>query len=578
MSMSPSRKRRTRTVEVSAAERAYAAQLTAADLAAFNAELAMLDQFERAALAALAGPDDPDAEEVVADLADEDRYRLAQATWLEQLCTTSTDLDPHSLLPVIAADPATIDTAGTPYQRLAQLALIRRLSGWLAARELDIVAALCPPPDRESSDGFLADKHLAEEISVVCTIGTYAAEGLLEDARAAATVFSATRDRLAHGDISRAHLGVLVAETAVLEDDPQLGDRPETGQAVPWRSAQDKQQEIQARVLPRAGEQTVAQFRRAVRTAICAVDPHGSAERRRQALERRDVTTRTRAGEPMGELSAHDDASTIAAVHAELTRQARDLQHARGGARAARTDPGARLGACRADVLAAAILGTPPLRTGNETQEISDTAPTSDTGETDAADACTCTCGHSRRRVLEGHLVIDLATLRREADNPCLLDGEPIPAPVGRELARAVQVWRRIVTDPVTGHLLDYGRRTYLPEPLIRFIRARDKRCTAPYCERPARQVDHRLPYPLGPSNTANEGGLCELHHALKTAGFVDINDGHADGSMTWHTLWGQHVTVRPQAYLPNPGAPPGPDSGPPRAPEPQMIEDEPPF
>ncbi|HEY7856870.1 MAG TPA: hypothetical protein VIC82_00075, partial [Candidatus Nanopelagicales bacterium] len=26
-------------------------------------------------------------------------------------------------------------------------------------------------------------------------------------------------------------------------------------------------------------------------------------------------------------------------------------------------------------------------------------------------------------RVLEGHLVIDLATLRREADNLCLLDG-----------------------------------------------------------------------------------------------------------------------------------------------------------
>ncbi len=592
--MSRSRKRRTACYEVSAADRAYAAELAAADLALFNAELAALSDAERAELA---GPGDRDAEEVAADLADQDRYHLAQATWLEQLCTTPAELDPRALLPAIEADPDTVPPG--PYQRLSQLALIRRMSAWLAARELSIVAALCPP-EVSCADEYLADKHLAEEISVVCKVGSYAAEGLIEDARAAAGVFAATRERLAHGDISRAHLGVLVSETAVIEDDPQVCYHPKTGEVVPSRSAQDKQRAVEQRVLPRAGEQTVAQFRRSVRTAVCAVDAEGQAERRRKALETRDVSTRRRAGEPLGELVARDDSSTVAAVHAELTRRARQLQLERGGARAAHTDPEARLGACRADVLATAILGVAPLRSGgdaesNEPNETSDTDQISGTGQpgdasgtgasenadrekTGSGGAGSCTCGHTRRRVLEGHLVIDLATLRREADNPCLLDGEPIPAQVGRELAKAIDVWRRIITDPVTGHLLDYGRRTYLPEPLIRFIRARDRRCTAPYCERPAREVDHRLPYPSGPSNTANEGALCELHHKLKTAGFVGIDDGHADGSMRWCTQWGQHVTTRPRAYLPNPGAPPGPDPGPPRPCEPQMIEDEPPF
>ena len=174
-------------------------------------------------------------------------------------------------------------------------------------------------------------------------------------------------------------------------------------------------------------------------------------------------------------------------------------------------------------------------------------------------------------RPLEGHLVIDLATLRREAEHPCLLDGSPIPAPMGRELARTVHAWRRIVTDPVTGHLLDYGRRVYLPPPLVRFIHARDGQCTAPYCQRPATrcQMDHRTPFPDGPSNTANCGQLCDRHHPLKTDHYLSITDGHSDGSMTWNTAWGQQVSTGPRPYLDNPGTFPATpthddDTGPP--------------
>ncbi len=175
-------------------------------------------------------------------------------------------------------------------------------------------------------------------------------------------------------------------------------------------------------------------------------------------------------------------------------------------------------------------------------------------------------------RVLEGQLVIDLATLRGEAEHPCLLDGSAIPAPMGRELARAVRAWRRIVTDPVTGHLLDYGRRVYLPPALVTFIHARDGQCTAPYCQRRSSrcQMDHRIPYPEGPSDTANCGDLCDRHHPLKTDGYLSITDGHSDGSMTWDTTWGQQVETEPRPYLDNPGTYPATttsrehDTGPP--------------
>ena len=128
---------------------------------------------------------------------------------------------------------------------------------------------------------------------------------------------------------------------------------------------------------------------------------------------------------------------------------------------------------------------------------------------------------------------------------------------MGRELARAVRAWRRIVTDPVTGHLLDYGRRVYLPPALVTFIHARDGQCTAPYCQRRSTrcQMDHRIPYPEGPSDTANCGDLCDRHHPLKTDRYVSITDGHRDGSMTWNTAWGQQVSTEPRPYLANPGA-----------------------
>lgn len=362
---------------------------------------------------------------------------------------------------------------------------------------------------------------------------------------------------LGAGLISDAHVRALVFLTRNLVDDP---DTIPIGQRA---MRDDKLLAVQDRVARAAHRQTPSQFRTTVAAGICVVDPDGQADRYAAAKTARDVTV-CQDSDGMGVLVDRDDSASVQVLHTELTRQAKLLQTERAGTTAARAgDPNARIGACRADVLKTLVLGQPaPVHTA-------DTSPAAD------PDATPGTSLEPPVRGLEGHLVIDLATLRSEADNLCLLDGNPIPAGVGRELARSVRAWRRIVTDPVTGHLLDYGRRVYLPPPLIKFIHARDGQCTAPYCQRPATrcQDDHRTSYPDGPSDTANCGLLCDRHHPLKTDRYVHITNGHADGSMIWNTKWGQQVSTEPRPYLDTPPPPRtavnNDDTGPPGAPDP---------
>jgi hypothetical protein len=209
-------------------------------------------------------------------------------------------------------------------------------------------------------------------------------------------------------------------------------------------------------------------------------------------------------------------------------------------------DPGMDelIGACRADALAARILGRM-----DETGAI-DWTPDPGT--------------------VQVQLVIDLPTLRGEIDRACLLDGQPVPADIGRELAGYAKAFRRMVTDPVTGHLLDYGRATYLPAPLRSYVMARDGDCRAPGCHSTTprnAQMDHALEFPDGPSTPANTGGACLPTHQLKTAGYLTIENTTADGSCDWVTAWGQRVHIPARPFLHDPAdhpPPPPPDDDPP--------------
>lgn len=145
------------------------------------------------------------------------------------------------------------------------------------------------------------------------------------------------------------------------------------------------------------------------------------------------------------------------------------------------------------------------------------------------------------------NVIVDLPTLLGLADNPAELSGYgAIPASMARELAKSHQ-WKRFITDPLSGELLDVGRTKYQPpEALVEFIQARDRTCRFPGCRRAAElsDIDHAIPWEEGGlTNSANLGALCRRHHRLKTHGGWKIIS-NADGSCEWTSPYGKKYSV----------------------------------
>ncbi|HEY3632788.1 MAG TPA: HNH endonuclease signature motif containing protein [Jatrophihabitantaceae bacterium] len=92
--------------------------------------------------------------------------------------------------------------------------------------------------------------------------------------------------------------------------------------------------------------------------------------------------------------------------------------------------------------------------------------------------------------------------------------------PIGSRSGDQSGTWRRILTDPVTGQILDYGRRTYRPPRVLTdFVVARDHTCIFPHCNRPARscEIDHGKDWRSGGQTCEhNLHPLCTRHHHAK--------------------------------------------------------------
>lgn len=153
----------------------------------------------------------------------------------------------------------------------------------------------------------------------------------------------------------------------------------------------------------------------------------------------------------------------------------------------------------------------------------------------------------SHKRPTTINLTIDIQTLLGMSENPGILEGYgAIPASIARELA-ADGKWRRLITDPITGNLLDYGRETYQPsQALVDFLMARDRICRFPGCRQPARvaDIDHAQSWESG-GNTSpeNMGLLCRRHHRIKTHGGWKLQSS-ADGSCSWTSPTGRTYFV----------------------------------
>ncbi|WP_239311928.1 HNH endonuclease signature motif containing protein [Frankia sp. Cj3] len=276
---------------------------------------------------------------------------------------------------------------------------------------------------------------------------------------------------------------------------------------------------VEARVLAHGGRASHAAFRQALRRAVLAIDPDGATQRHELQRRGRRVGLQP-LEEGMAELSAFLAAPDAQAAYQRidaLARRAGDAQDVRS------------MDERRADVLTDILLGRhrddDPVR-------------------------------------VEVGVLIPLGTLAGLADTPGELAGYgPIPAGLARDLA-ANATWRRLLTDPVDGHVVDVGRRRFPSPALARQIRARDWVCRFPGCRTPATicDLDHVRAYTEGGSTeAANLLTLCRHHHRLKHDGTwtVEVTE---TGTATWTSPELRVYQTEPE---PHPEPPPTPQPDP---------------
>ena len=92
---------------------------------------------------------------------------------------------------------------------------------------------------------------------------------------------------------------------------------------------------------------------------------------------------------------------------------------------------------------------------------------------------------------------------------------------------------RRVLLDPASGTTVETGAAGYTPSPAVRrFVTHRDGHCRAPGCARAARfcDLDHVIPWPLGPTDPSNLLTLCRRHHRMKHTDELVGGDGRRRG------------------------------------------------
>ncbi len=245
-------------------------------------------------------------------------------------------------------------------------------------------------------------------------------------------------------------------------------------------------------MLARAGDQTNAQVKKAVRKAAITADPVAAQSRHVAAKNERGVWL-TPLDDGMAEVRAVLAAADAFKVYNVLTAAALSAKLAGGETR---TTP-----QLRADFLLS------PFEEAVNTGELAGVVPTK--------------LAEGRAGTGEANLTVPASVLMGASDAPGELDGYgAVTAEVSRVIADD-RLWRRIITDPSDGTFVSADTNTYRPSArLRRHIQLRDGTCRFKTCERPAVncELDHSEKHPVGRTCEANMGPFCKRHHIFKHA------------------------------------------------------------
>ncbi|WP_084628726.1 HNH endonuclease signature motif containing protein [Amycolatopsis nigrescens] len=261
----------------------------------------------------------------------------------------------------------------------------------------------------------------------------------------------------------------------------------------------------------RIGEKNPSNWRKTVTRVVASLDPEGQRARAEARRKQRRVELHHEP-DAMASLWAYLPAEIATAVYARIDMLARKL---RVGEETRTMDQ------LRADVLAELLLGK-----GWE--------------------------GLAAQVFI--HIPLDTALGIR--DDGCELVGHgPIPAEVGRQIMNQPNsVWRKVLTDPVTGTVRDIGRKRYRPPAaLAELVRVRDRTCRAPGCNRPAQRcdADHCTAWSQnGDTCEHNLCCLCRYHHGLKDEPGWTFEFDPETADLTVTTPTGRTYSTRPEPLL----------------------------
>ncbi|MGH3440228.1 MAG: DUF222 domain-containing protein, partial [Sciscionella sp.] len=338
------------------------------------------------------------------------------------------------------------------------------------------------------------NEFLPEEIAVELGCSPVTARNRLYQARRLCERLPATVSALCAGKIDWAKARALEEITTPLSTEHAQG--------------------VEDWVLSRAGSKPLAAFLACARRRVLRVDPAGAAERARARRTERRVWLRP-LDDGMAELGAHLPADVATAAFTRIDQLARQSRV---------TGDDRTIDAARADAAADLLLAH-------------------------------ATGSGAAVRV---NVTIDAATLLGLRNNPAELAGYgPLDAATARSLTTDA-TWRRIITDPASGAILDIGRGHYRPPAaLAEHVVRRDATCRFPHCPRPAERcdLDHTHGWQDGGTTAAhNLGALCRRHHRLKHESRWQLEQP-TPGHFRWTTPRGTTHTTQP-ATLTDPDPP----------------------
>jgi hypothetical protein len=447
----------------------------------------------------------------------------------------------------------------------------RRLESWSSAGVLAAIAELArrrpaekTPPAPPGQFPAQVSEFVSDEVAAALTL-TGPAAGVLSDVALDLAVRLPGTFQAQHAGIIDYPRARLIAESTRILTDEQA-------------------RQVEAKILPAAGEQTTGRLRAALARAVIAVDPQAATRRREEAQKdprvrrwREDAGTAALAGYslPPADVLAADQRLTDRAVALRNVGVPGSLEELRALA--------------YLDTLLGRDSAPPAGPASGPPVSPSDSAPLAPSS--DPASPGPANPPPSQPRLAARvNLTLPLATALGLADSPGLVAGfGPVDAPLARHLAglSAVNPASRccITLTDIEGHAVGHGCLTgpgalaalgtrglslaitplargscdhrheelrYQPSrKLQHLIWARTPTCTAPSCRRPAARcdLDHTTPYDQGGRTCECDlAPLCRHHHRCKQSEGWYLKQPQP-GVLEWTTPAGRRYLTVPEPY-----------------------------